>query len=115
MKKKLNDMSPDMFNGAMSSTPIPVFTNANDAAKNDTSERFTKVPEVPKEKFTKVPEVSLDGNQIKNELIKVNLENQTVSARALYAFFELAERFSVWCKRMFSYGLVENVWSSRKR
>jgi phage anti-repressor protein len=109
MKKKLNDMSPDMFNDAMSSTPIPVFTRVNDAVKNDTSERFTKVPEVQKEQFTKVPEVSLDGNQIKNELIRINLETQTVSARALYAFLELAERFSKWWKRMVSYGLIENV------
>jgi hypothetical protein len=109
MKKKLNDMSPDMFNDAMSSTPIPVFTNVNDAAKNETSERFTKVPEVPKERFTKVPEVSFEGNQIKNELIKIDFDKQMVSARALYEFLELAERFSKWFKRMISYGLVENV------
>jgi phage anti-repressor protein len=98
MKKKLNDMSQDMFNDAMSSTPIPVFTTVNDAAKNETSDPFTKVPEV-----------SWDGNQIKNELIKIDFDKQTVSARALHEFFELAERFSAWCKRMFSYGLVENV------
>jgi phage anti-repressor protein len=109
MKKKLNDMSPDMFNDAMSSTPIPVFTTVSDAAKNDTSERFTKVPEVPNERFTKVPEVSFDGNQIKNELIKIDFDKQTVSARALFEFFAPGERFYKWCKRMFSYGLVENV------
>jgi phage anti-repressor protein len=102
MKKKSNDMSIDMFNDAMSSTSIPVFTTANDATKNDTP----KVPEVP---FTKVPEVSFDGNHIQNELIKIDFDKQTVSARALYEFFELEERFSIWCKRMFSYGLVENV------
>jgi phage anti-repressor protein len=102
MKKKSNDMSFDMFNDAMSSTSIPVFTNANDATKNDTP----KVPEVP---FTKVPEASFDGNRIQNELIKIDFDKQTVSARALYEFFELEERFSIWCKRMFSYGLVENV------
>jgi phage anti-repressor protein len=109
MKKKLNDMSPDMFNDAMSSTPIPVFTTVSDAAKNDTSERFTKVPEVPNERFTKVPEVSFEGNQVKNQLIKVDFDKQTVSARALYDFLGLAERFSKWFKRMISYGLVENI------
>jgi hypothetical protein len=109
MKKKSDGMSPDMFNDAMSSTPIPVFTTVSDAAKNDTSERFTKVPEVPNERFTKVPEVSFDGNQIKNELIKIDFDKQTVSARALFEFFAPGERFYKWCKRMFSYGLVENV------
>jgi phage anti-repressor protein len=109
MKKKSNDMSIDLFNDALSSTPIPVFTTANDAAQNDTPESFTKVPEVPTERFTKVPEVSFDGNHIQNELIKIDFDKQTVSARALYEFFELEERFSIWCKRMFSYGLVENV------
>jgi phage anti-repressor protein len=98
MKKKSDGMSPDMFHDAMSSTPIPVFTNANDAAKNDTSERFPKVPEV-----------SLDGNQITNELIKIDFDKQTVSARALYEFLVPTERFNFWCKRMFSYGLIENV------
>jgi phage anti-repressor protein len=109
MKKKLNDMSQDMFNDAMSSTPIPVFTTVNDAAKNDTSDQFTKVPEVPEEQFTKVPEVSLDGNQVKNELIKIDFDKQTVSARALYGFFAPTERFYPWFKRMFSYGLTENI------
>jgi phage anti-repressor protein len=109
MQKKSNDMSINMFNDGISSTPIPVFTTANDAVKNDTPESFTKVPEVPTERFTKVPEVSFDGNHIQNELIKIDFDKQTVSARALYEFFELEERFSIWCKRMFSYGLVENV------
>ncbi|MFM2267638.1 MAG: hypothetical protein RL757_1079 [Bacteroidota bacterium] len=97
MQKKSDGMSPDMFHDAMSSTPIPVFTNAN-AAKNDTSDTFHKVPEV-----------SFDGNQVKNQLIKVDFDKQTVSARALYDFLGLAERFSKWFKRMISYGLVENV------
>jgi phage anti-repressor protein len=109
MKKKSNDMSIDMFNDAMSSTSIPVFTNANDATKNDTPETSTKVPDVPEEPFTKVPEVSFDGNHIQNELIKINLDTQTVSARALFEFFAPGERFYKWCSRMFSYGLVENV------
>jgi phage anti-repressor protein len=112
MKKKSNDMSIDMFNDALSSTPIPVFTNANDAAQNAPSEQFLSVPdvpEVPKEPFTKVPEVSFDGNHIQNELIKINLDTQTVSARALFEFFAPGERFYKWCNRMFSYGLVENV------
>jgi phage anti-repressor protein len=101
MKKKSNGMSPDMFNDALSSTPIPVFTNANDAAQNDPSEQLPSVPDVP--------EVSFDGNHIQNELIKINLDTQTVSARALFEFFAPGERFYKWCKRMFSYGLVENV------
>jgi phage anti-repressor protein len=96
MKKKLNDMSPDMFNDAMSSTPIPVFTTATDADKN--------APSVPE-----VSEVSFDANQIKNELIKIDFDKQTVSARALYEFLVPTERFNFWCKRMFSYGLIENV------
>jgi phage anti-repressor protein len=101
MKKKSNDMSPDMFIDAMPSTPIPVFNNTNDADQNAPSEQLSSVPDVP--------EVSFDANQITNELIKIDFDKQTVSARALYDFFEMAERFSVWCKRMFSYGLVENV------
>jgi phage anti-repressor protein len=101
MKKKSDGMSPDMFNDAMSSTPIPVFTNANDAAKNDPSEQFPSVSDVP--------EVSFDANQITNELIKIDFDKQTVSARALYAFLDLTERFSKWFKRMISYGLVENI------
>jgi phage anti-repressor protein len=103
MKKKSNDMS-DMFIDAMSSTPVPVFTNANDAAKNDTSERFTNVSEV-----SEVSEVSFDANHIQKELIKVDFDKQTVSARALYEFLAPTERFNFWCKRMFSYGLIENV------
>jgi phage anti-repressor protein len=93
MKKKSDGMSTDMFHDAMSSTPIPVFTNATDAAKNALS----------------VPEVSFDANQITNELIKIDFDKQTVSARALYEFFELAERFSAWWQRMISYGLTENI------
>jgi phage anti-repressor protein len=101
MKKKSNGMSPDMFNDAMSSTPIPVFNNANDAAQNDPSEPFPSV--------TDVPEVSFDANQITNELIKIDFDKQTVSARALYGFFAPTERFYPWFKRMFSYGLTENI------
>jgi phage anti-repressor protein len=109
MKKKSNDMSFDMFNDAMSSTSIPVFTTANNATQNDTPESFTKVPEVPTERFTKVPEVSFDGNHIQNELIKIDFDKQTVSARALYGFFAPTERFYPFFKRMFSYGLTENI------
>jgi phage anti-repressor protein len=101
MKKKSSGMSPDMFHDALSSTPIPVFTNANDVAQNDPSEPIPSV--------TDVPEVSFDGNHIQNELIKINLDTQTVSARALFEFLAPGERFYKWCKRMFSYGLVENV------
>jgi phage anti-repressor protein len=101
MKKKSDGMSPDMFHDAMSSTPIPVFTNANDAAKNEPAEQFPSVSDVP--------EVSFDANQITNELIKIDFDKQTVSARALYAFLDLTERFSKWFKRMISYGLVENI------
>ena len=92
-------MSPDMFNDAMSSTLIPVFTTATDADKNASS-----VPEV-----SEVSEVSFDANQITNELIKIDFDKQTVSARALYEFLVPTERFNFWCKRMFSYGLIENV------
>jgi phage anti-repressor protein len=101
MKKKSNGMSPDMFHDALSSTPIPVFTNANDAAPNDPSEPIPSV--------TDVPEVFFDANQITNELIKIDFDKQTVSARALYDFLDLTERFSKWFKRMISYGLVEKV------
>ncbi len=87
-------MSPDMFHDAVSSTPIPVFTSFNEVNKNDSSNLLQNVP---------------DGNSIQNELIKIDFDKQLVSARALYNFLELAERFSKWCKRMFSYGLVENV------
>jgi phage anti-repressor protein len=106
MKKKSNDMSFDMFNDAMSSTPIPVFTNANDAAQNAPSEPFLSVPDVPEVSGT---DTSFDANQSQNELIKVNFDKQTVSARALYEFLVPTERFNFWCKRMFSYGLIENV------
>jgi phage anti-repressor protein len=90
-------MSIDMFNDGMSSSPVPVFTNANDTAKNDSLKIFSKVPTVP------------DANGIQNELIKVDFDNKTVSARALYAFLERTERFSPWCKRYFSRGFVKNV------
>jgi anti-repressor protein len=33
----------------------------------------------------------------------------TCSARALYEYLDVTERFSSWCKRMFSYGFIENV------
>jgi anti-repressor protein len=56
-----------------------------------------------------LPEVSFEGNNIPNELIKNDFDKQTVSARALYDFLELAERFSKWWQRMVLYGLEENV------
>ena len=82
-----------MFHHAVSSTPIPVFTTANHADKKGT-------PEVPI-----VPEVSFEEKEIQKELIKIDFDKQTVSARALYAFFELGERFSKWWRRMVFYGL----------
>jgi phage anti-repressor protein len=101
MKKKDNGMSPDMFHDALSSTPIPVFTNANDAAPNAPSEQIPSV--------TDVTEVSFDANPVQNELIKIDFDKQTVSARDLYGFLEPSERFHFWFKRMISYGLLETV------
>jgi phage anti-repressor protein len=92
MKKKSNGMSPDMFHDATPSTPIPFFIPINEGTKNESQNLLQK-----------------NGNSIQTELIKVDFDKQTVSARALYNFFGLAERFSVWCARMFSYGLEENV------
>jgi phage anti-repressor protein len=93
MKKK----SLDMFNDGMPSSPVHVFTNANNADKNEPSEILSKLPTV------------LNDNCIQNELIKVYFDNKTVSARALYTFLERTERFSSWCKRYFSRGFAENV------
>lgn len=42
-----------------------------------------------------------------NELIKVN-ENNTVSARELHEFLEIATRFNDWFERMINYGFEEN-------
>jgi phage anti-repressor protein len=78
----------------MSSTPIPVFTTANDSTKNESSNLSLKEP---------------DGNSIQTELIKIDFDKQTVSARVLYAFFEIGERFSKWWQRMVLYGLEKNV------
>ncbi len=94
MKKKDNGMSPDMLNDAMSSTSIPVFTTTNEGNKNESQNPLQKQKE---------------SNSIQKELIKVDFDKQTVSARALYHFFGLAERFSAWWTRMVSYGLEENV------
>ena len=46
-----------------------------------------------------------------NELLKVNYNNDriTVSARDLYAFLEITERFSFWFERMLKYGFVEGT------
>ena len=43
------------------------------------------------------------------ELIKVNKENNTVSARELHAFLEIGTRFDKWFNRMKEYGFVEKV------
>ena len=44
-----------------------------------------------------------------NELIKVDFENQTVSARELYeTITNKTERFSSWFERQLQYGFVEN-------
>jgi phage anti-repressor protein len=93
MKNKSNGMSPDMLHDATSSTPIPVFTSINEGTKNESQNLLQKETE---------------GNPIQNELIRIDFDKQTVSARALYDFLELAERFSKWFQRMISYGLVEN-------
>lgn len=42
------------------------------------------------------------------ELIKVNKENNTVSARELHEFLEVGTRFDTWFGRMISYGFEEN-------
>jgi phage anti-repressor protein len=94
MKKKSDGMSPDMFHDATSSTPIPVFTSINEGTKNESPNLLQKETE---------------GTPIQNELIRIDFDKQTVSARALYDFLDLTERFSKWFKRMISYGLVENV------
>jgi phage anti-repressor protein len=102
MKKKSDGMSPDMFHDATSSTPIPVFTT-NEETKNESQNLLQKKTD----DFTSVP----NGTPVKsqNELIKIDFDKQTVSARALYEFLAPTERFNFWCKRMFSYGLIENV------
>lgn len=43
-----------------------------------------------------------------NELITVNFDTQTVSARELYAELEVTDRFSRWFERMTAYGFTEN-------
>jgi phage anti-repressor protein len=103
MKKKSNGMSPDMFHDAMSSTPIPVFTTANEVDKNELQNPLQNVTE----DFTGVKK--LTPVNLQAEIIKVNFDKQTVSARALYDFFGGVERFSAWWTRMVSYGLEENV------
>lgn len=42
-----------------------------------------------------------------NELIKVGLDTQTVSARGLYKELEISDRFSRWFLRMTEYGFTE--------
>ena len=42
------------------------------------------------------------------ELIKVNKENNTVSARELHEFLEIRTRFDTWFGRMIDYGFEEN-------
>lgn len=43
-----------------------------------------------------------------NEIISVNFDTQTVSARGLYAELEVTDRFSRWFERMTAYGFTEN-------
>ena len=43
-----------------------------------------------------------------NEIIKVNNDTQTVSARELYKELEVTDRFSRWFERMIAYGFTEN-------
>ena len=87
-------MSPDMFHDAVSSTSIPVFTIANEGNKNESQNLL---------------QGETESNSIQNELIKIDFDKQTVSARTLHDFLGLTERFSKWFQRMISYGLVENV------
>ena len=42
-----------------------------------------------------------------SELIKVNIDDQTVSARELYKELEVTDRFSRWFDRMLAYGFVD--------
>ena len=44
-----------------------------------------------------------------NELLKVNTETQTVSARNLYEAVGSTERFSTWFERQLQYGFVEGT------
>lgn len=41
-------------------------------------------------------------------IINVNIDTQTVSARELYAELEVTDRFSRWFERMLAYGFTEN-------
>lgn len=43
-----------------------------------------------------------------NELLKVNEDSQTVSARDLYEAVGSTERFSTWFERQLQYGFKEN-------
>lgn len=43
-----------------------------------------------------------------NEVITVNFDTQTVSARELYSELEVTDRFSRWFERMLVYGFTEN-------
>lgn len=52
------------------------------------------------------PEFDRSGSSQRNELIKVNSDEQTVSARELHDTLEATERFSTWFER-FSVGFVE--------
>jgi phage anti-repressor protein len=123
MKKKSDGMSPDMFNDATSSTPIPVFIS-NGETKNESQNLLQNKTDVFSgvNKFTPVPinednenesqnlsQKEPDYKSIQNELIKIDFDKQTVSARALHDFLESTDRFSKWWTRMVSYGLEENV------
>lgn len=45
---------------------------------------------------------------MKNEIIVVDCDTQTVSARELHKQLEVTDRFSRWFERMLAYGFVEN-------
>ena len=49
-----------------------------------------------------------------NDLIKVNFDTQTVSARDLYEVLEIKERFSVWAERLINYFGGEELTSVLK-
>ncbi len=46
-----------------------------------------------------------------NEIIKVDLDTQTVSVRDLYGALEIKERFSVWADRLINYFGKEEMTS----
>jgi hypothetical protein len=79
MKKKSNGMSPDMFRDATPSNPIPVVTPV-EGTKNDLQNPL----HAETEDFTGVGKPT--PVKLQAEIIKIDFDKQTVSARALYDF-----------------------------